>query len=77
MADHCPLCERPREPTTEFCALHSATYINLENAYATWSKAYDRSLTKEEYVTKLEKLGETGHAVKAVIQYLREKKAGP
>ncbi len=77
MADHCPLCERPRQPPTEFCTLHSAAHSNLENAYAAWIKAYAGNLTKEEYFTKLEKLGESGHAVKAVIQHLREKAAGP
>jgi hypothetical protein len=77
MADHCPLCERPRLSPSEFCTLHSAAHDNLEDAYAAWSKSYDGNLTREEYFTRLEKLGETGPAAKAVIQHLREKNAGP
>lgn len=73
MADHCSLCERPKETSTEFCNFHRAARDNLENAYALWSKACGGSLTKEEYFAKLEKLNETGHAVKAVIQNLRGK----
>ncbi len=76
MAEHCPLCERPRESPSEFCALHSAANTNLENAYAAWSKAYSGHLTREEYFTKLDNLPETGPAVKAVIQFLRGKEAG-
>jgi hypothetical protein len=39
--------------------------------------AYGGCLTKEEYFMRLEKLNETGNAAKAIIQYLREKNAGP
>ncbi len=77
MADHCPLCERPKQSPSEYCTLHSNAHTNLENAYPAWSKAYDGNLTKEEYFTKVEKLGESGHAVKAVIRHLRGKTAGP
>ena len=75
MADHCPLCERPRESPSELCTFHMAAHANLENAYRAWSKSCSGNLTKEEYFSKLEKLGETGAAVRAVIQHLRGKKA--
>ena len=77
MAEHCSLCERPKQSPSEYCTLHSAAHTNLENAFAAWSKAYDGNLTREEYFTRLEKLGESGHAVKVVIQQLREKRVGP
>ncbi len=70
MADHCPLCERPRQAPSEFCALHDAAHANLENAYLAWNKSYGGNLTKEEYFAQLEKREETGRAVKSVIQYL-------
>ncbi len=72
MADHCPLCERPKETASIFCNLHKAAHDNLENAYASWSKANSGNLSKEEYFAKLEKLNETGNAVKSVIQHLRK-----
>lgn len=75
MADQCPLCERRKEPASEFCNLHSTALTNLENAYASWNKGHGNNLTKEEYYAKLEALPETGRAVKAVIQQLRGKGA--
>lgn len=71
MADQCPLCNRPREPPSEFCNLHDTAFRNLESAYSSWNKAYDGKLTKEEYFTKITALPETGRSVKEVIQRLR------
>jgi hypothetical protein len=75
MADQCPLCERPKESRSEFCNLHSAAFRNLESAYSSWNKAYDGKLTKEEYLTRITGLPETGASVKEVIQHLRGKGA--
>lgn len=72
MADHCSLCERPKEPASEFCGFHNTAFTNLENAYSSWSEAYGGNLTKEEYFVKLEALAETGRTVKQIIQHLRE-----
>jgi predicted amidophosphoribosyltransferase len=71
MPDRCPLCERRIETFREFCSLHQAALKNLEDGYATWSKGYGPSLTKELYYTKLESLSETGQAVKDVIKLLK------
>ncbi|MGD0689619.1 MAG: hypothetical protein ABSA50_07610 [Candidatus Bathyarchaeia archaeon] len=72
MADHCPLCRRPKKPPSEFCAFHYTAQTNLEAAYAVWCKSIGLNLTKEEYYARLEKRDETGAAVKALIQYLRK-----
>lgn len=73
MADHCPLCQRPKKPPSEFCAFHYAAQTNLEGAYAVWCKSLGPDLTKEEYYARLEKRDETGAVVKALIHYLRNK----
>ncbi|MGA2791830.1 MAG: hypothetical protein ABSF00_13835 [Candidatus Bathyarchaeia archaeon] len=73
MADHCPLCQRPKKPPSEFCAFHYAAQTNLESAFAVWCKSIGPNLTKGEYYARLEKRDETGAAVKALIQYLRSK----
>ncbi len=75
MADQCPLCERRKEPNSEFCDIHTPALTNLENAYSAWNKAYAGNLTRKEYYVKLESLTETGRAVKDVIQHLRGKGA--
>jgi hypothetical protein len=72
MAAHCPLCQRPKEARSEFCAFHYAAQTNLEGAYAVWCKANGLNLTKEEYYARLEKRDEIGTAVKALIRYLRK-----
>lgn len=71
MADPCPLCERPKEPASEFCTLHSIALRNLQGAYSSWNKAYDGKLTLEQYYTKVSALPETGGAVREAIEYLR------
>jgi len=71
MDDQCPLCERRKEPGSEFCSVHRAASANIESAYSTWSEAYGGHLSKDEYYKKLVALGETGDAVKEVIQHLR------
>jgi len=76
MVDHCPLCERLKEPSPEFCSFHNAALKNLEDAYSSWSKAYDGKLTREEYYEKLTALAETGRTVKNLIEHLREKGEG-
>lgn len=50
---------------------------NLENAYANWNNAYGEGFSKDIYFAKLEALGETGQAVKDVIQYVRKKGVQP
>lgn len=75
MVDHCPLCERPKEPSSEFCGFHTAALKNLDIAYSSWTKAYDGKLTKEEYYSKLSALAETGRTVKSLIEHLRGKGA--
>jgi hypothetical protein len=75
MADQCPLCERHRETSSEFCNLHGEAFRNLDNAYSSWSKAYGGKLTKEEFLAKVAILPETGKSVREVIQHLRSKGA--
>jgi hypothetical protein len=75
MADHCLLCERPKEPSSEFCNLHNAAIANLANGYSSWKKAYSNNLNKDEYYAKVEALPETGQAVKSIIQHIRGKGA--
>lgn len=74
MADHCALCDRAKEPTSDYCSFHNTARINLDNAYSTWKKAYGGNLTKDEYFNRLEKLSETGGAARELIRYLRRKK---
>ncbi len=72
MADQCPLCERPKGSSSDYCNLHAAAFVNLENAYSSWSTAQGK-ITKDEYYSTLEKLNETGHAIKNLIGHLRRK----
>jgi len=73
MADHCPLCQRPKKSPSEFCDFHYAVQANLERAYAVWCKSFGDNLTIGDYYARLEKKDETGAAVKVLIQYLRNK----
>jgi len=73
MGGQCPLCERPKESSSELCSLHNTALANLDNAYLSWNRAYGGSLTKEGYFTKLATLSETGRAVKDVVRYLQGK----
>jgi hypothetical protein len=75
MAEQCPLCERPRELSSEFCYLHNIALRNLESAYASWNKAYDGKLAKDEYFAKIATLPETGGSAREVVQHLRKKGA--
>ena len=73
MADRCPLCNRPVDSPSKFCDLHDAAFRNLESAYPVWNKGYDGRLTREDYITRVLSLPETGRVVKEVIQQLRTK----
>jgi hypothetical protein len=75
MADQCPLCERHREPSSQFCNLHGEAFRNLDNSYSLWSKAYGGKLTREEFLAKVAILPETGKSVREVIEHLRSKGA--
>jgi hypothetical protein len=75
MPEQCPLCERLKEPSSEFCGLHSTASRNLENALSSWSKAYHGKISKEEFLDRIETLPETGQSVRQVIRHLREKGA--
>jgi hypothetical protein len=75
MVDRCPLCERPREPSSEFCSLHDAALGSLENAYPAWNKGYDGKLGREEYFARAAALLETGQSVKEVIRHISAKGA--
>jgi hypothetical protein len=75
MADHCSLCERTKEPSSEFCSFHNLARNNLEDAYSRWNEAYNGKLTKYEYYARLMALEETGQAVRRLIEYLRGKEA--
>jgi hypothetical protein len=76
MPDRCPLCERRKEPPSDFCIFHRAALKHLEEAYATWTKAFDGQLKKEEYFTRLLDREETGRAIKELINYIRAQGAG-
>jgi hypothetical protein len=67
MVDQCSLCEKPREPHSEYCRLHEAALTNLEAQYANWLTAFGGVLSKDEYFSKLLSLSETGDAVKRLI----------
>jgi hypothetical protein len=67
MVDQCILCEKPREPHSEYCSLHQAALTNLEAQYAKWIRAFGEGLPKDEYFSKLLSLDETGDAVKRLI----------
>jgi len=71
-SDQCPLCERRKEQSSEFCGLHRSAFEKIESAYSAWNKGYG-DLTKQTYYDKLEGLNETGRAAKEIIQYLKNK----
>ncbi len=73
MAEQCPLCERPKESSSEFCSLHNTALRNLENAFSSWNKAYDGKISREECLDKIGTLLETGQSVKEVIHHIRGK----
>jgi hypothetical protein len=75
MVDQCPLCDRIKEPASEFCSFHNAASANLENAYPAWNKAFGGALTRKEYFAKLTAMNEAGQAVKDLIQHLQGKGA--
>jgi hypothetical protein len=75
MAEQCPLCERLKESSSKFCSLHNTALRNLENAFSSWSKAYEGKITKEACFDKIETLPETGLSVKEVIHHIRGKGA--
>jgi hypothetical protein len=70
MTDQCPLCERPKETSSEYCVLHGAALANLDKAYSVWKRAFG-DMSKAEYLAKVEALPETGRAVKNIIRRLR------
>ncbi|MFI5448563.1 MAG: hypothetical protein ACHQ03_02195 [Candidatus Bathyarchaeia archaeon] len=71
-SDQCPLCERRKEQSSEFCELHRSALEKIGSAYSAWNKGYG-DLTKQTYYDKLEDLNETGRAVKEIIQYFKTK----
>jgi len=71
-SEQCPLCERRKEQSSEFCSLHMSALEKINSAYPAWSKGYG-DLSKDAYYDKLERLNETGRAAKQVIQYLKDK----
>jgi hypothetical protein len=75
MAEQCPLCERPKVSSSEFCSLHNTALRNLENVFSRWNKAYDGKISKKECLDKIETLPETGQSVKEVIHHIRGKEA--
>jgi hypothetical protein len=76
MSEQCCLCEGRSEKDSEFCNLHRTASVNLETAYALWSKAFG-GLGREEYYARLKSLREVGSAVKEILQYVQEKRTGP
>jgi hypothetical protein len=70
MVDHCPICQRTKEPTDKFCTLHLSALHNLEHAYPQWNKALGGNLTQTDYYKKLVRLSETGTAAKTLIKYI-------
>jgi hypothetical protein len=75
MFDNCPICGRPNADGSQFCILHDAANKGLEGAYAAWTKSYSGRLSQQEYFDRLEKLSETGQAVKEMIHHIRAKGA--
>lgn len=72
MPEQCPLCGRRRIEGVGLCNIHNTALGNLERAYIDWNRAFGR-LERDQYYSKLEKLPDTGAAVREVIQYLRVK----
>ena len=70
--DRCPLCERHKRESSLFCDFHQSASEKLDEGYVVWRTAFDE-LTREEYYSRLERLEETGNAVKEIIQHLRAK----
>ena len=76
MADQCALCDRHREPSSEFCDIHNTAMRNLENAYSAWNKGFSGEFSREECFNKIASLSATGQSVKTVIRHLLAKEAG-
>jgi hypothetical protein len=71
-SEQCPLCERRKAQSSEFCILHESAFEKINSAYSAWCKGYGE-LTKDAYYDKLERLNETGRAAKQIIQYFKDK----
>jgi hypothetical protein len=71
MGDQCPICKRPLEAPSDYCAKHTVALRNIESAYPAWNKAYDGKLTQKDFFDKIAALPETGRWAKEVIQHLR------
>ena len=70
MPERCPLCERRKHETEQFCSFHNTALWNLRQGYELWIEAFG-GIAKEMYYSELEKRPETGDAVKEVIKYLQ------
>jgi hypothetical protein len=73
MVEQCPICERSKESASGFCSIHSTASRNLENAFSSWSKAYEGKISREEFLERIETLQDIGQSVREVIHHLREK----
>jgi len=72
MTDHCSICERRKQEKEQFCSFHNTALRNLEQGYKKWNEAFGE-ITKEKYYSELEKQPATGHAVRELIKYFRDR----
>ena len=69
-AENCPVCGLPRRSELdEYCVEHTTALNSVVNGYEAWSQAYG-NIGREEYLTKLAKLAETGVCVIQVAVFL-------
>ncbi|MFH0848824.1 MAG: hypothetical protein V1857_04920 [archaeon] len=70
----CLICGIRRHEESDFCTLHKVACENLSRAYGLWNEAFSSAIPWDKYLENLIGLPETGHAVRQVAEYLRDKR---
>ena len=65
----CSVCGLPRSSELEYCVEHAAALERVVSGYQVWSKAYG-GISRDDYLTKLSKLAETGERALQVAAFL-------
>lgn len=65
----CPICGREPARPSELCGRHNLAKKSLTTSYEKWRLAYG-NMDWREYLSKIEKLEDSGEWVKEVARYL-------
>jgi len=63
----CTACHRNALSGSKYCLHHKQAFDSMIDHYKAWVEAYDR-ISREEFLTKLASMQETGRWIKEVIE---------